>query len=325
MGTIVAAWPAELVRYLEGQGLDRGKLLAKAKIAPAELSDDDGRVTEAQLANLWAQGEQLGDPNLGLHFATTLRSARAFGMIGYLARATATLQEVLESLDKFHALLGFASTRLDRHELGTTLTLQFHPRIQGTRHATEAAIAALVIGCRASTGTNLAPRTIRFEHAAPPTKAEHERIFGCPVGFGAKAYAIEFAAASLALPLLSRDRQLKTYLESAAEKKLETQVPVGLAGEVAFAIERGLPGSVGSLDEVAKAMAMSARTLQRRLSDEGRTFAEVVDDVRRRLALGWLDDGKLTKSEIAYRLGFQDPSALRRALKRWEAAPTRSG
>ncbi len=318
MGTIVAAWPAELVRYLEAAGLAREKLLERAKLSDADLQDEDGRVTDTQLSALWAAGEALGDQNLGLHFANTLRSARAFGMVGYLARATSTLDEVFERLDRFHALLGFAKTHLERRPDGLTLTLAFHPRIQGQRHGTEAAIAALLIAARASTGTAVAPKVVRFEHAAPPSRFEHERLFGCPVVFGAKAYAMEFTKEALALPLRSRDRHLAKYLESAAEKKLEKEVPVGLSGEVAFAIERGLPGSVSSLEEVAKAMAMSPRTLQRRLSDEGRTFAEVVDEVRKKLALAWLDDGKLTKSEIAFRLGFQDPSALRRALKRWE-------
>lgn len=319
MGTIVAAWPAELVRYLEAAGLPRARLLERAKLKPTELADDDGRVTEAQLSALWVMSEELGDPNVGLHFASSLRSARAFGVVGYLARATSTLDELLQQLTRFHALLGFAATRLDRHAQSVTLTLSFHPRLQGVRHGTEAAMAALLIGFRTATGATVAPKAVRFEHAAPANTAEHVRVFGGPVFFGAKTYAIELPRDALGLPLRSRDRQLAKYLEGAAERRLEKEVPVGLAGEVAFAIERGLPGSVSSLEDVAKSMAMSARTLQRRLSEEGRTFAEVVDEVRRRLARTWLDEGKSTKSEIAFRLGFQDPSALRRALKRWAA------
>jgi AraC-like DNA-binding protein len=76
-----------------------------------------------------------------------------------------------------------------------------------------------------------------------------------------------------------------------------------------------------SIDHVASSMHMSARTLQRRLEDEGTRFGEVLEEVRARLARTWLRDPSLGLSEIAARLGFADLATFSRAFKRWTGMP----
>ena len=74
---------------------------------------------------------------------------------------------------------------------------------------------------------------------------------------------------------------------------------------------------VPSLDGVAKALGASARTLQRQLREEQTTFAAVLAELRRELAPSLLRDGRLAVSEVAFLLGYEDPSAFQRAFRRW--------
>jgi AraC-like DNA-binding protein len=68
---------------------------------------------------------------------------------------------------------------------------------------------------------------------------------------------------------------------------------------------------------VARALATSDRSLQRRLQEEGTSFRGVVDDARRELAVGYLGDRRMTVAEVAYLLGYSEASAFVRAFKRW--------
>jgi len=96
--------------------------------------------------------------------------------------------------------------------------------------------------------------------------------------------------------------------------------PNALAATVAAKIEAALPGDV-SADAIANALKMSARTLQRRLEDEGRSYSSVLDEVRATVAKKLLANPSLALAEIAFRVGFSDLATFSRAFKRWTGAP----
>ena len=317
---MVAAWSAALVGYATDRGVSRAALLEAAQLDDELLSDPDARISQAQSDALWALiDDKLKDPNLGLHFGESLRTARPFGVMGYLTRAAETWGDALVLVQRYHSLLGMVRARFDRDANGATFSVETQSQVKGSaRHPTEATLATMVMMSRRATGLPINPLEVRFRHPRPSDVKEHERIFRCPVVFGAETDAFDVDVSLLSTPLQVRDKQVERYLERLAATHLKTvQIPVGVAEQTAQAVERSLPRGSPSLLQVGKQLGLSARTLQRRLKEEGTTFAAVIDGVRKRLALEWVDSGRLTLSEVGYKLGFADPSAFRRAFHRW--------
>jgi AraC-like DNA-binding protein len=154
-------------------------------------------------------------------------------------------------------------------------------------------------------------RTVRFAHAGTDGPAYAE-VFGAPVIFGAPYDDIELDADVLALPLPGADPITSEILEAKVEQ-------LAIAPEESF-IERVRKAAADrvdpSPDDIAKALGISARTLRRHLDAEGETFRGVIDRLRRDRADELLARGMAVK-EVAFALGFSEPSAFSRAYKRW--------
>jgi AraC-like DNA-binding protein len=99
--------------------------------------------------------------------------------------------------------------------------------------------------------------------------------------------------------------------------KERTTAAETLRAAVESEVERLLPHGKAQAQTVAKALAVSVRTLSRRLADEGTTYAEVVDQLRRSLALQYLKDPSMSLSQIAWLLGYEGSTSFNHAFKRW--------
>lgn len=156
-------------------------------------------------------------------------------------------------------------------------------------------------------------------HPPPPYRAEYDRILRLPVVFESDRNALLLndeewmtrrspAASPVVLDVLS----------SRAEAMLETlETARSTRGRVESLLLRCLHTGDVSVDSIAGALAVSRQTLFRRLRAEGTTFERVLDDLRRKMALHYLRDKKLSVSETAYLVGFSDRAAFTRAFKRW--------
>lgn len=323
MPTQPAGWVRALVTYAEKRGLPKERLLATAGLTPAELEDPDARVTIAAAHALWtAAARELKDPLLGLHVGESISGAKAFGVIGYLSRATSTFGDVLDRVVKYHAVLGLAAAKVTRDATLCTFAFSLHQRSGEARHPVEAVAASVARSARLLTGKPLAPREVRLGHEAPPSTSEHERVLQCPVKFSANAHAVDWHVEVLEAPLAARDRELAKYLERTAAAQLEKVAPTKpecTSEVVARALQPLLGKAPATLAQVGKRLGIGARTLQRRLADEGLNFQVVLDRVREQLARELMDAERYSVSEIAWRLGYADTSALRRALQRWKS------
>lgn len=105
--------------------------------------------------------------------------------------------------------------------------------------------------------------------------------------------------------------------ETAEESHGAEPAPSAFRREVERQLESMLAAGEVRIDQLARALGYSRQTLYRRLKAEGVTFAELLDGLRRRLALRWLRENKMAVKEVAYRVGFSDPAAFSRAFKRW--------
>jgi AraC-like DNA-binding protein len=177
----------------------------------------------------------------------------------------------------------------------------------------------LVLLGRLVTGQHWVPLEVAFEHAAPSRTTEHLRVFGVVPRFGAPETVVVLPSEVLRLPVRTGGSSLGSYLEAYARELLgrlpehDATATAQVQRAIAVAVAHGVP----DIDSVAGRLGTTARTLQRRLKDEGTTFAELTDAVRRSAAERYLADGRLPLAEIAFLLGFQDPSNFHKAFRRW--------
>lgn len=189
-------------------------------------------------------------------------------------------------------------------------------------------IAAFLIGrSRRVWGITWAPALVRFEFPAPgPTEptTEHERLLGCAVEFNAPVTEFVIDRNTWDQPVSTSDPGLVAVLEQQAAH-LMAHMPTAstLVGDIRREVHASMAGGDQSIDAVARRLNISARTLQRRLSDDGLTYAGIVDQVRLEASRVALADLSMSLSHVAYFVGFEEQSSFSRAFKRWTGTSPR--
>jgi AraC-like DNA-binding protein len=185
----------------------------------------------------------------------------------------------------------------------------------------ECAFAWVLSIARHGTGTRLSPLRIEFIETRPNVKAI-ERHFGCPVICGASRNAIVFRAADADRGFVTRNAELLGLLAPQFEKELEQEnADENFIDRVRLAIQQKLTGRRPTIEDLADALHISSRTLQRRLQDEGSSFQRVLEDARHQLARHFLHNSVLELNEAAYLLGYEDGNSFVRAFRGWEGMP----
>jgi AraC-like DNA-binding protein len=262
----------------------------------------------------------VGDDDFGLHFGAGLRRG-AFGLLEYAARASATLGDALERLVRDQRLL-HDRARFALQRSGARAILSFAIAgmpAGGPRHFSEAMVSGLLAIGRDATGMDFVPLEVKLQHPAPASVAEHRRILRCKLQFGATETQLVMRRAILDQPLRDADPALAAVLDVCAAHALERLPPLsdGIRLCRELVASHVLAGVTPRLDYIARELALSPRSLQRVLAAARTTFSDLVEDVRRELAVRWLTDTSEQAAEIAYRLGYAHPSAFHHAFRRW--------
>jgi AraC-like DNA-binding protein len=305
-------------RYLARLGHDCQAWLAPYGLAPARLADRDARLPHAHAMALVRQAVALsGDPAIGLH-AARCEEPGDFDVMEYAAANCASVGEALQLATRLIALM---------HD-GISLELVVVPPLAAVRLGTPADLeqvpaaieflfaTLLAYGSR-SVGHPTRPLRVELAHPGPPDRSLYEAAFR-QVRFGAEAHAMWITAAALALPHRAPDRSLLQILTSHAEGLLQQLASRAhsFADRARAAIGETLSAGAG-VDQVARRLAVSRRTLHRRLAEEGTCHGDLVDEVRRTQAMLHLHGSRFTISEISVLLGFAHPNGLHKAFKRW--------
>ncbi|MYM56292.1 AraC family transcriptional regulator ligand-binding domain-containing protein [Thalassovita mangrovi] len=244
-----------------------------------------------------------------------------FGAFGLAFKAAPTLRHAFQRLGRYTRLHNQVSTfsYVDRDGIFCWTHEKPCSDRLGAQLANEAAMATTLTLSRENTMQGLTPLRVQFAHergGSTEALAEH---FGIEPVFGAEIDGMQFAledvdrATSVGDPAIWKffNDHLETTLPATGEAE-----PV-LEAQVVEEITKLLSGGVPQLSEVAAALAMGPRTLQRRLSDQGKTYQELVNDARRQLAQQLVSETRYSLSEIAFLTGFSEQSAFTRAFKRW--------
>lgn len=319
--TVSARIGAMVVHAAAARGVAPERLRELTGFDAAIAKDPDERIPLAVETQLWDEAARLtGDDAFGLHVASGIRPG-VFDVLDYACRTAPTLRVSFERLIRYnrleHDIAVFSYTERDSI---ARLEHRFRiPGIEPSRHAAEFTLASIIVIGGQILGEPLRPRAVEFRHPAPRATTEHLRAFGVEPRFGCEANALELDREVLERPAPNADPALSRIIVRQAEALLAVRPEV--VETTADRVRRLLVASLGEGDITLAGMAdklrMSERTLQRRLADEGLTFDDLVEQQRKQLALQYLSDPKLAVSEVAYLLGYSEPSAFHRAFKRW--------
>ena len=176
--------------------------------------------------------------------------------------------------------------------------------------------------CRWITGRDIHPLAVDLPYPTPEDSAPYRAAYRCPVSFDAAGASMLFGDADLATALPTSNPLLADLHERFAGEYLAHFDHAQTSYRAREVIIRRLPDGEPRRDEVASALCMSERTLQRRLEEEATSFVELLDDTRRELAEQYLGRLNLSLGQAAYLLGFADQSSFFRACRRWfDASP----
>jgi AraC-like DNA-binding protein len=320
--TVLATWTATLVRALSAAGLDADALVREAGIDPAVFEQDDARIPLANTTALWDIAvEATGNRALGIDVARYVRPG-TFPALGVAVISSATFRDALDRVVRFAPMVMSPPAQLSSAEHGGAFVVTLlcpDDQPQCAYESIEAIMACLVRTARFLTDRSTSPIAVdiaRPESLRPPGD-RFETFFGCPIRYGCRDYRLVFDADVVNRPLptgcgdvaRTADEVVASYLERMRSRG-------GVTNEARQAIAALLVSGEPSSSAVAALLAMSGRTMQRRLNEEGVTFRELVTDVRVGLAKQMIRTGRVSMDHVADRLGFGDTAAFRRSFKR---------
>jgi len=299
--------------------MDAERLFRQAKIHFDQLQDPNARYPLAAVHRLWSlAAEATRDPCFGLDVGQSWHPT-SFHALGYSALACATLREALAYLARYCWIVSNGA-RLDLVDFPAEVALKLSSResFPQAGAAVQAGLAAIVVLCRCASGGSIALTSVHFTDHDNGTRARLEGFFRCPIAFGSPYNALMFATRDVDAPLPGANAVLLRVNEDALQRYAARIDSKQVADSVRAHIVRLLPSGDASQARIARAINVSMRSLQRKLKEEGVTFRELVDDTRKRLAGQYAKDSTLSASEIAYLLGFSEPSSFVRAKRRWK-------
>jgi AraC-like DNA-binding protein len=317
--TIAVTSTLAMVRTASARGVEVADVLREAGLTNETLEDPDARLPAPTVMTVWnALRERTGDPVLQL-VAPAAVPWGAYRIIDYLVAASATVGDGVRRFAQFFGLIA-DSLVLDIKEGPDDRTVQLSTVDGGPVPPVyvDYVFAALVTRIRMRIRPSLEVRRVELRLPEPKDTAPYREVFRAPITFGARADRLWFSLAEWKSPTVSGDAALADLLEAHARilSQRTPRAPAGFEEDVRRAITSTLSRGA-SVQQVARALNLSVRSLQRRLDECDTTFRAIAEDVRGQLAEGYLANPGVSISEVAVLLGFSEQSAFNRAFRRW--------
>lgn len=308
-----------IARSLSAAGGDGPALLQRHGVTLALVDDADGELGLSVEQRLWEEAATLsGDPSFGLSTLERIETA-PFAVLDHAVRTSPTVRGAVEALSRYLRVLpGGAEISLDvlRDEACITHHLPGRPDGGGWQRSLFTVASWLHVG-RFITGIPWEPREAWFQQAAPAALDEVEAFFGAPLRFQQPVDALTFDAELLDLPVDASESPLASRLRHHDERLAAAPTGSAVIDDLRRALPAALRAGETTAEEVAVRLRQDGRRVQRGLKEAGRSFKEVLDEVRRALALSLLEEDDLAITDVAYLLGYADGASLPRAFKRW--------
>jgi AraC-like DNA-binding protein len=308
-----------LWRALEARGMDPAPVFRAAGIDPATLAEPGKRASARTVLRLLRGAEEaVGDPALGLHVAQQMRGT-ALHALGYAWLASGTLREAFARLARYARVLSEAwSMHIEETPSGVRIAYVFAPGIERRPDWLHDWLAAGAVRLsRLVYGDAFAPLEVDLVRAEPPDTAPFAGYFRAPIRWRAARTGLVIRSDDFARALPTGNPDVAAATERLALDYLAGLDRNDMVTQVRARVRASLPTGVPSQEEVARALAVSPRTLARRLEEAGTSFTALVDETRRTLAEQYLRRTEYSVAEVAYLVGFAEASSFNRAYRRW--------
>jgi len=289
-------------------------------LQPELLDDPNARVPMEMEIALWDYlVSRTGDTFFGLHAGAGLIPGE-FDVMDYAIRTSRNLRGALENASRYNRLLhDEAIIELVVDEESALVKHYFRTAPHGANwQAADFTLASIVAIGRAITGKEWKVNKICFQHAEPDDVSEYEHYFSAKPQFLCDCNSIAFNKVFLDSPIPQSDPALNLVLTRHADELLN-KLPKSsnIVERVREKLAKSLRGGNPGIDAISQSLNMTSRTLQRKLKESDTSHKELLDEMRKNLAKHYLQDKNIGISEVAYLLGYSEPSVFHRAFKRW--------
>ena len=307
---------------LEELGVRASAVLRRAGLPEGFIDQPRVLLNTEKLFAFWrAIGEVSANPAIGLLLGTESRTER-FHPIGLAALSSENFGSAIDQMARYKQLT--CPEQILREKDDEEWSIQFRWLLADEVEPpvlNECCFAWTLSIARHGTGTRLSPLRVEFVQTRPHVKTI-ERHFGCPVVCGALRNAIVFRASDAQRPFVARNAELLEMLAPQFEQELKQESgDEHFAERVRVLVQQKLTGRRPTIEDIADALHISSRTLQRRLQDEGSSFQRVLEEARHQLARHYLNNSVLELNEAAYLLGYEDGNSFVPAFRAWEGVP----
>ena len=320
MGRVTSLFARKVVEEVEGSA-DRDALLRSVGLERSGSVDPSHMIEDTDYY-AFLERAAAADPRgttLPLRVGAAMR-CDDYGAFGLAWKSATNLLGSYERAVRYALVL----TSVSGYEVEKTFNgafIHLHregERLLGLRLSNEATLASIASISREVSSKPFQPEAVYFKHEAPASTADHEAYFECPVHFSSGRDALLVSAGTLRTPNKLGDASISSFFDThltVEVAKLDDRIP--LDRQVRDHVTTSLSEGVPALSDVARHLAMSGRTLQRRLSEQGYSYQTLVDESRRDLAKRLLRQTDFSLLEVTFMTGFSEQSAFTRAFKRW--------
>jgi AraC-like DNA-binding protein len=318
VGTVSARGVLAIITAAVAAGVPRDVLLRVAGLAEADVRDPDARVATTAESAVWQLiARQVRDAGFGVRAGAAFR-VRDAGLLGYVIAFTPTLGGALTALQRYiHVFSQALTIQLEDAHVSLVASASA-PGLEPLSFAQDYRAAAVVSAARQITGVDIAPTDVHLAYARPRSVLAHREFFRCRLHFGGRVPRVAFRHADLRLLTVRGDPDLARHLGRYADQVLASLVQgETLRHKVRAVIWTESAHGRSRLDDVAAAIGMTPRTLQRQLRAEGTSLQRELQEVRKTVSIAALGNPSVAIDDVAFLLGYSEPSAFYRSFKRW--------
>ena len=317
-----------LLGYAVQRDVDGKRLCELSGIDLRELQQNEAiRYDAAVINSLWKNAMHLSnDPLFGLHFGESMQLA-ALGVIGQIVQTSNTVEDALNNAGALTPLLtDLFEMKLERGRQRFSIHFLYDQAKAASFPFSFRGMAdyLIVIAVHELDGLLLQrihPYSVTLPYSTTATSNEYGRILRCPVRKGKHEISVELSNSYLSEPILSANYAMQQHLLQQVSYTLRgTENNSSLHTRIYNYLLTNSYLQLVSQESVAANFNISTRSLQRKLKEEGVTWLEIVEEVRKTLAINYLSNNQYQVKEVAHILGYNELSAFTRAFKRWTGA-----
>ena len=299
-------------------GVDAEVVLRKAELPTDLFVREDAMLTRDEVVRIWqAFVEECEIENLAVVLGKAMVDS-PFHPLLFAARCSPNLEVATKRLADYKRIMGPCTFSVAYENDDMILESRID---NGDENIPTDLIAMdfvfMLHLARSSSRSELRPKRVELD-VIPAHVKELEAFIGVPVHKGEYCRMV-FAKADYKKPFLEADERLWRMFEADFKGRLAAASGAeSLHERVEAVLLELLPAGLANVDEAASRLAMSRRTLQRKLKEDGKTFNQLLSNTRAKLTKNYLKQGTFSKTEIAFLLGFSDPNSFFRAYKSWD-------